>query len=153
KPIPLVLVPAVLGRGAGVDVDLAHPTISRHHAEIGWDDAGFSIVDLGSRSGTLVNGAVVRARTRLSHRAGVARAALGPRFRRAEQIPDLKPPPPPPAPEADAPAPKTEFTKSITERLPTRLRPKLRPGEDVAHLHMRERVRATAAVVIAGCAA
>lgn len=47
----------VIGRGRGADVVLAEPTISRAHAAIGHDDAGFFMQDLGSTNGTRVNGA------------------------------------------------------------------------------------------------
>lgn len=47
----------VLGRGDDVDIQLAHPAISRRHAEISLNDAGlFTVRDLGSRNGTSVNG-------------------------------------------------------------------------------------------------
>lgn len=47
----------VIGRGRKADLALAEATISRAHAVIGYDDAGFYVEDLGSTNGTLVNGA------------------------------------------------------------------------------------------------
>jgi hypothetical protein len=46
----------VIGRGRGADVLIAEPTISRAHAAIGHDPAGFFVQDLGSTNGTWVNG-------------------------------------------------------------------------------------------------
>ncbi len=48
----------VIGRGRGADVVIAEPTISRAHAAIAYDaEEGFSVQDLGSTNGTMVNGA------------------------------------------------------------------------------------------------
>jgi pSer/pThr/pTyr-binding forkhead associated (FHA) protein len=46
----------VIGRGRSADVMIAEPTISRAHAAIGYDGAGFFMQDLGSTNGTRVNG-------------------------------------------------------------------------------------------------
>jgi pSer/pThr/pTyr-binding forkhead associated (FHA) protein len=46
----------VIGRGHSADVMIAEPTISRAHAAIGFDGAGFFMQDLGSTNGTRVNG-------------------------------------------------------------------------------------------------
>ena len=46
----------VIGRGRSADLVLAEPTISRAHAAIGYDGAGFFMQDLGSTNGTRVNG-------------------------------------------------------------------------------------------------
>ena len=46
----------VIGRGHSADVMIAEPTISRAHAAIGYDGAGFFMQDLGSTNGTRVNG-------------------------------------------------------------------------------------------------
>lgn len=45
----------VLGRGGGADLQVPDDAVSRRHARIWWDGAGYSIEDLGS-SGTWVNG-------------------------------------------------------------------------------------------------
>lgn len=45
----------VLGRGAGADVRLPHPTVSVRHASIRLDGARFVIVDHGSTNGTRLN--------------------------------------------------------------------------------------------------
>ena len=45
-----------LGRGDDTDIQLAHPAVSRRHAQVSLDaDGAFLIRDLGSRNGTTVN--------------------------------------------------------------------------------------------------
>src|SRR4051812_14674383 len=68
----------VLGRGDDVDVQLAHPAISRRHAEIDVDDetGAFTITDLGSRNGTSVNGERISGAKQVS--GGDIRVELGP---------------------------------------------------------------------------
>ncbi|MEO6601954.1 MAG: sigma 54-interacting transcriptional regulator [Polyangiaceae bacterium] len=46
----------VIGREAGVDLELDVPAVSRRHAEIGWANGAYHVRDLGSRNGVLVNG-------------------------------------------------------------------------------------------------
>jgi pSer/pThr/pTyr-binding forkhead associated (FHA) protein len=46
----------LIGRGDDVDLQLAHPLVSRHHAELSLnEDGSFEVRDLGSRNGTMVN--------------------------------------------------------------------------------------------------
>ena len=47
----------VLGRHPHADVDLDNPFVSRKHAIIEYSDSGYTIIDLGSKNGTFVNGA------------------------------------------------------------------------------------------------
>ncbi|MGN6518245.1 MAG: FHA domain-containing protein [Dokdonella sp.] len=47
----------VLGRDADVDVRVEHDSVSRRHARLQGDAAGWHIVDLGSKNGTRVEGA------------------------------------------------------------------------------------------------
>lgn len=52
----------VIGRGAGCDVVLNHPSVSRRHAELDRLSAGgWAVRDLNSRNGTRVNGVSIRA--------------------------------------------------------------------------------------------
>jgi hypothetical protein len=43
-----------IGRSRDNDVVISHPSVSRRHAEIVWENGGFFIRDLGSRNGTWV---------------------------------------------------------------------------------------------------
>lgn len=55
-----------LGR-RGADVAVGHPTVSRRHAQIERDRGGWTIRDLGSRNGTLVNDSPPSRRAPLTH--------------------------------------------------------------------------------------
>ncbi|HEY5004487.1 MAG TPA: FHA domain-containing protein, partial [Ktedonobacteraceae bacterium] len=57
----------LLGREEGMDIELADPVVSRRHAEIFPDQAGFYIRDLGSSNGVLVNQTKIDNPYRLSH--------------------------------------------------------------------------------------
>jgi NADPH-dependent 2,4-dienoyl-CoA reductase/sulfur reductase-like enzyme/pSer/pThr/pTyr-binding forkhead associated (FHA) protein len=57
----------LLGREEGMDIELADPVVSRRHAEIVPDQAGFYIRDLGSSNGVLVNQTKIDNPYRLSH--------------------------------------------------------------------------------------
>lgn len=52
--------PAVLGRAADADVRVDDHWASRHHCQIDQRDGQLIVCDLGSRNGTLLNGAYVR---------------------------------------------------------------------------------------------
>jgi hypothetical protein len=52
--------PLTLGRAPDCDIVLPERQISRYHARIEQDQAGFIIRDLGSKNGTFVNGEAVR---------------------------------------------------------------------------------------------
>jgi signal transduction histidine kinase len=54
--------PAIIGRGAHADIEIAGTEISRRHAQIVWHRGRFVISDLGSRNGTLVNGEPIEER-------------------------------------------------------------------------------------------
>ena len=59
---------AVLGRGAGADLDLNDRAASRHHARIERDGRRFFLSDEGSGNGTFLNGSRVEGRRPLAHR-------------------------------------------------------------------------------------
>ncbi|MCL4433169.1 MAG: FHA domain-containing protein [Actinobacteria bacterium] len=52
--------PIVIGRLSDCDIVLHDQNVSRRHAEIGKDSKGYSVTDLGSTNGTMVNGVPVR---------------------------------------------------------------------------------------------
>ena len=54
--VMLERVSTVIGRGRSADLVIVEPTISREHAEIGFDGQGFFVRDLGSTNGTQING-------------------------------------------------------------------------------------------------
>src|SRR5271165_2119028 len=57
--------PLTIGRLTGNDVVLAHPAVSRVHAQIVMEKDGIYLVDRGSRHGTFVNGEMLQAPRRL----------------------------------------------------------------------------------------
>lgn len=62
RRIPVADRPVVIGRLSSCDIPLGDPQVSRRHAEVRRDTEGFSVLDLGSTNGTVVNGAPVRER-------------------------------------------------------------------------------------------
>jgi hypothetical protein len=68
---------AVIGRAREADVQIADPNVSRKHAELRREGAGFVIVDLGSTNGIEVNGRrVKRARLESGDRIGIGQTEL-----------------------------------------------------------------------------
>ncbi len=57
-PIPLGEI-SLLGRAADNTIRIDDPTISQHHARIGFRSGQWILEDLGSRNGTRVNGITV----------------------------------------------------------------------------------------------
>jgi serine/threonine protein kinase len=57
SPIVIAASPFTVGRKSDCDLVILNPFISRHHAEIVFEDGAFFIEDKGSRHGTFVNGA------------------------------------------------------------------------------------------------
>jgi hypothetical protein len=56
-----------MGRGSDADVTVPHPSVSRRHAELVWEEGGvLSIRDLKSANGTCVNGSTLRDPHRLA---------------------------------------------------------------------------------------
>ena len=61
----------LFGRWGGADVVCEHPSLSRQHAWVGWDEQGRTIVqDLGSAAGTKVNGTAISAESPVALREG-----------------------------------------------------------------------------------
>jgi phosphoserine phosphatase RsbU/P len=74
--------PFTVGRLPENDLVLAHPYVSRKHAEILLDETGCHIVDLGSRHGTFINGKPAPARQLITEEDTVQFGALdGPALR------------------------------------------------------------------------
>jgi FHA domain-containing protein len=55
--------PVTIGRADDCEVQLTDKNVSRRHAEVRSEGAGFTVVDLDSTNGTKVNGARVKQRT------------------------------------------------------------------------------------------
>ena len=53
----------IIGRLPESDVTVSDPGVSRRHAEVRRQDAGYLVADLGSTNGTMVNEARVSERT------------------------------------------------------------------------------------------
>jgi hypothetical protein len=53
----------IAGRDPGSDLVLEDPRVSARHARFAWRDSGWTLVDLGSKNGTFVNGAPVEEST------------------------------------------------------------------------------------------
>ncbi len=59
--VPIIHWETVIGRSKGCDVTVDFPTVSRNHAVLTrYDDGSWTITDVGSKSGTEVNGQSVR---------------------------------------------------------------------------------------------
>ena len=151
--LPIALYPSLLGRSLDAELRLEDPTISLRHAEIGFDDDGFSLVDLGSRSGTLRNGVVVDGRVPLFHGDIIAVGKTELRFLRADVVP-VKRAEPEPDPVVDAvkettehapPEPRTATNIRISREQQAQL-------EQAAVRRRRAAVRQRALLVIGACA-
>lgn len=64
-PVPLIHPEIIIGRLASSDIVLSDPAVSRQHAAIRWTEGGYEIADLGSRSGTFVDGRAISGPTLL----------------------------------------------------------------------------------------
>ncbi len=62
---PLGREPISIGRGVRNHVVLATPLASRTHAQLVWEDGGWTLYDSGSSNGTIVNGRRIQAAHRL----------------------------------------------------------------------------------------
>ncbi len=147
----IAVYPALLGRSASADIVCKDPFVSLRHAEIGWDDQGFSIADLGSGSGVVVNGVVADGRVGLKTGDVVQLGKTELRFFVAERAPM---PRPEPAPEPEPEVPALEGTERLPlrpEKTATNIRVARETAAQIAAKRRRE-VRRKAALVIAICA-
>jgi Protein of unknown function (DUF3662)/FHA domain len=74
----------VIGRSKESDIRVSDPNVSRRHAEIRRDGAGFSIVDLDSTNGVSVNGRAVK-RAKLEHEDRITLGSTELVFRRSDR--------------------------------------------------------------------
>jgi tetratricopeptide (TPR) repeat protein len=170
--MPIVVYPALLGRADDADLRVTDPTVSRRHAELSWrapdeadesddEDSGFFVVDLGSTSGTLVNGLAVDGHTRLGHGdiLGIGKTEL--RLLRAEAVPVPRPTQVPTTVVAEPLAIERTATEvRVARQAAEAEREQLRAAQREAHRRAEEaaavrrrRVRRRASWVIAACVA
>lgn len=151
--------PSLVGRTATADIGLSDPSISRRHLELTLTDDGWVLLDLGSLSGTLVNGVLVTGDAPLRHGDVISLGKTEMRFLAAAALP--KPRPEPVVPDAgDALQQPIEPTEQLTRRDKTMTRATavtgMRTGGRVATADpgaVRARVRKTTTWIIAACAA
>ena len=102
----------LVGRTKTADIQLDDPTVSLRHAEIFYEGGGrFTLADLGSTSGTLLNGLLLQGDAPLSTGDVIQIGNSELRFLRADQAPIDKPPSPTvvePSAPADGPAPAVQ---------------------------------------------
>jgi pSer/pThr/pTyr-binding forkhead associated (FHA) protein/tetratricopeptide (TPR) repeat protein len=83
--------PFFIGRGTGNDLDLKDMSVSRRHAQfVKLDDGGFLVEDLGSRSGTSVNGEVLQGAAIVTHGDLLQMGAVEMRLRFSDQVPEAR---------------------------------------------------------------
>lgn len=137
------LTPSVVGRKG--DVRLTDPTVSRAHVELRFDreDNTWVLEDLGSTSGTLLNGALLEMPTELSHGDVIAVGQSELRFSWAERTPADKPAVEPEEPPKERT--RTGFRLRREEALTqTKTLPK-RPEDEVREQRQRRQWIAVAA--------
>lgn len=152
--LDVAITPALLGRSRDADLKLTDPTVSLRHAEVALLDDGWVLFDLGSSSGTLVNGLAVGTEQALRHGDLIAVGKSELRFLRADRAPAARPEPEPtPAATSEQPPPleateRNEGTRSRLARLPpTKPAAPAPPAANPARL----RVRQLAVRIIAAC--
>lgn len=156
--------PSLVGRTAAAEIGLTDPTVSRRHLELTLRDDGWVLLDLGSLSGTLVNGVLVSGgqgkEVRLHHGDVIALGKTELRFLAAAAMPKPRPEPEPaPAAGAEGEQASLEPTERLATKEKTRTRatavgtvPTARvPALDPAAV--RARVRKTTTWIIAACVA
>lgn len=150
--LDVIITPALLGRSRAADLKLADASVSLRHAEIALLDDGWVLFDLGSTSGTLVNGRPASTEQALRHGDVIAVGQSELRFVRADRAPSARPEPAPepePVPEPP-PLESTERVESTRSRL-ARL-PPVKPAPPPPRSNpARARVRQGALRIIAAC--
>jgi NADPH-dependent 2,4-dienoyl-CoA reductase/sulfur reductase-like enzyme/ferredoxin len=172
QPVRRVVVERAMEVGRDCDgVILSDEGVSRRHARLVPSPVALSVVDLGSRNGTLVNGMPVTGRVVLEPgavvrlgateiimigRAAEADSSGVGRIPRTTQVPVLgpQPPPPPPPPAPPAPArPPTKMSALTSRLLGTRPRPGLPLFPAYTEMPRRIPIRAWHAIRICAVAA
>lgn len=138
--------PAIVGRKG--DVKLTDPTVSREHIELEYvaEDRAWVIEDLGSTSGTLLNGEPLTMPTEVKHGDVIALGQTELRFSWAERLPEDKPEAEP-EPEPPKERTRTGFRlRREDERTQTKTMPK-RPEDELAAKKQRRAFGVVAAVI------
>ncbi len=147
KDVILDVTPYVVGRQG--DLKLTDPTVSRAHIELYLDEEeGAWIIDeLGSGSGTLLNGAPLELSTVLKHGDVIAVGQSELRFSWAERMPEPKPPD-----EAGEPPKERTRTGVRLQRqealTQTKTMPKRPGGDDDARRSRRTLIAAALAIAL-----
>jgi hypothetical protein len=157
----IAVMPSLIGRASAAEIGLTDPTISRRHVELRHRSSGegYVLIDLGSTSGTLVNGVIADGEVGLRHGDVISLGKTTLRFFRGDKRPGPRPERAPREPSAlHEPTGERSRTKDGAEpaaasalgpREPTRPHTVV-PVVDPSIL--RARVRRTTARVIRACA-
>jgi hypothetical protein len=156
----LDVIPSLIGRTATAEVGLTDPTISLRHLELrlATIGEGYALVDLGSTSGTLVNGVLVDGEVNLKHGDVIALGKTVMRFFRGSVEPKPRPEPEPPPIEPTEQLPDRSRATGVSrvgEKSSTRpatVRTQLPAKPPVDPAIVRARIRQTTTRVIGACA-
>lgn len=90
RPIPLAVSPTVLGRGAACALQLDDETVSRAHCQLTFveEDGMWVLEDLGSSSGTLLNGELLGMPASVRHGDLIHLGRTALRFQWSETVPE-----------------------------------------------------------------
>jgi serine phosphatase RsbU (regulator of sigma subunit) len=130
--------PLVVGRAPSADVVLADRFVSRHHVRLFRQGDALLVEDLGSRNGTLVNGAAIQGPTRLGPGDVIVLSASALTVAGAGGEPA---PVAPPEPLADRPLPVGSILRSASEVLAESDSAVATAADAAAMIHSARRLR------------